>query len=422
MNTELRPKPTAEYFCNELARLYQFFKMYPSGNANLVTSAEKVAKIISDIGTPIRFSRIGDDLFVEETVMAHPARQVLKLFDAFTDNRWESVRVEPGIGAKGILKVLERISSGHTGTFTYAGFAAGSFALDDDEPAINEKATVATGLLSFGPMISELFEDMSNRKTGTWLRAHDTIATLMEYAMSGVDLFGPVTDLKDYDEYTFTHAINVSLLTTAMAKSVNVSDRVLNAMAIGALCHDIGKTKIPLEVLRKPGKLTEREKTLMDRHPSDGAAIIMSIPGPCPALVPTIAFQHHMMADGGGYPVVPVNKIPHPASLLVSIADAFDAMRTVRPYKPTPASQAQALSALLQMANEGVYIRMFLSVLFKLIGIISPGRKIVLTDGRTGVVLAEGEYDVLSPLVEADESEILDLSIPGMPQIDRILD
>lgn len=418
----MTPKATPEYFLNELARLYQFFRMYPTGNANLNASAEKVAKIIAGLGQPVRFSRIGDDLFVEETVITHPARQVTKLFDAFTDNRWESVRVEPDIGSKGILKVLERIASGHTGTFTYAGFAAGSFTLDEDETDIKEKATVATGLLSFGPMILELFEDMSNRKTGTWLRAHDTISTLMDYSMSGVDLFGPVTDLKGYDEYTFTHAINVSLLTMAMARYINVSDRVLNAMAIGALCHDLGKTKIPLEILRKPERLTPREKALMDRHPLDGAALIMNIPGPCPALIPTIAFQHHMMADGGGYPEVPLQKIPHPASLLVSIADAFDAMRTVRPYNPNPSSQAECLTILLKLTNDGIYVRMFLSVLFKLIGILTPGRKVSLTDGRTGVVLAEGEFDVLSPLVEVGGTEILDLSIPGMPQVEIIFD
>jgi len=138
--------------------------------------------------------------------------------------------------------------------------------------------------------------------------------------------------------------------------------------------------------------------------------------------VPIIAFQHHMRPNGGGYPNLPVQTVPHPASLLVSVADTFDALRTVRPYQTVPRSQAQSLTILIGLADSGVHHRLFISVLARIVGVIAPGRKLILTDGRPATVLSEGEFDALTPLVETADMEIMDLSMPGVPQIREVLD
>ncbi|HEY6009075.1 MAG TPA: HD domain-containing phosphohydrolase, partial [Geobacteraceae bacterium] len=217
-----------------------------------------------------------------------------------------------------------------------------------------------------------------------------------------------------------THALNVSLLSTAMARTMDLPDRMIDAVGLGALCHDVGKERIPVEVLRKPGKLTDEEKALMDRHPVEGAAKVLAVPGVVAPLVPVIAFEHHMRADGSGYPKMPVPHRAHPASMMVAVADTFDALRTVRPYQDHAFTPPGAMTILIREARAGRHHSVFVSVFARLVNIITPGRKVKLTDGRPAVVLATGEFDALAPLVETEEREILDLSMPGTPGLEII--
>lgn len=416
------PKPTPELFCTEMARLFQFHKMYPSGNMQVNAALHRTADVLADLGVPVRFSRIGQDLFLEESVLANPSRQVVKLFDAFAENRWESLKFSPQMGADGLFKVLERISSPEVGPFRTLGFAAGSISTEEGGDGLDSQAEKGVGYLGLFPLVQELMEDVASGKRGTWLRAKDTVKTLTEYMLSGTDLFGPVSELKDYDEYTFTHAINVSLISTTMARSLQVSDKIVDEIAMGALCHDLGKKTIPHDILNKPTKLTPEEKIAMDLHPVEGARMILESHGECPHLVPIIAFQHHLKPNGEGYPVLPVQQIPHPASLLVSVADTYDALRTVRPYQSTPITLPTSLSIMLDLAERGVHHKLFVSVLARNIGVLTPGRRVIITGSRPATILSEGENDALAPLVETDDMEIIDLALPGSPNIEKVLD
>lgn len=420
MTTALMPTP--ENFCTELARLFQFHKMYPNGNANVSTAAERTSKLIRDYGKPIRFSRLGQDLFVEDVVIANPSKQVTRLFDALTACRWESVKFGPEIGSLGIMRVIERIYTGQTGTWSCPGFAAGTFGVDEIGTDAFELARSGAGYMAFVPMVQELLEDVGNAKKSAWLRAHDVVRTLTDYMMEGTDFFGEVHSLKDFDQYTFTHAINVALVASAMAREMQVSERIVDAIMLGGLCHDLGKKGISTVVLNKPDKLTAEERAMMDRHPVEGARMILKAPGVTPPLVPVIAFQHHMRPSGGGYPVLPVPFNPHPASMLVSVADTFDALRTIRPYQSQPASQEHSLSVLIHLADTGVHHRIFISVLAKMIGLLKHGKKVQLSDGRAATILAEGESDSLMPLVETADMEIMDLSMPGNPKLVKIME
>src|SRR5205823_11946689 len=110
-----------------------------------------------------------------------------------------------------------------------------------------------------------------------------------------------LTTLKNYDNYTFTHMVNVSILTMGQARGLGIDGPLLREFGMAALMHDIGKVKTPLEVLNKPDKLTEAEFTIMKRHVVDGAEILRRTPD-MPTLAPVIAFEHHLRIDGNGYP------------------------------------------------------------------------------------------------------------------------
>jgi len=141
-----------------------------------------------------------------------------------------------------------------------------------------------------------------------------------------------LTDIRSHDDYTFTHAINVSVLTVAQARHFDLPAEKLHEFAIAGLLHDVGKLEVSGDIIRKPGKLTDEEFDAMKRHPFLGAKYLSRSPelGVLPAIV---ALEHHMHYQDGGYPRVSSQRPRNLCSLLASIADVYDALRTVRPYR-----------------------------------------------------------------------------------------
>lgn len=142
----------------------------------------------------------------------------------------------------------------------------------------------------------------------------------------------PLASLKQHDEYTYVHTINVGLLSAALAEGIGLSGDRLFDLTSAALLHDVGKRLVPIELLNKPGKLTDDEFKLVKSHPELGAKLLLSLPSISP-IVPIVAYEHHMNRTGGGYPNVAPGWKMHLASQIVQIADVFDALRTHRPYR-----------------------------------------------------------------------------------------
>jgi putative nucleotidyltransferase with HDIG domain len=142
----------------------------------------------------------------------------------------------------------------------------------------------------------------------------------------------PLLQLKEFDEYTTTHSLNVSVLSMGLAEYLEYNPREVRALGVAGLLHDIGKIRIPLEVLTKPGKLTDEERTVMNRHPADGARIIMQSDEDLD-LAAVVAYEHHVMLNGGGYPSMHYSRSCTLASRLVHVCDVYDALRTRRPYR-----------------------------------------------------------------------------------------
>jgi len=142
----------------------------------------------------------------------------------------------------------------------------------------------------------------------------------------------PLLQLKEFDQYTTTHALNVAVLAMALAQGLGVAKRQVRAIGVAGLLHDIGKIRIPLEVLTKPGKLTDDERRIMNQHPVDAAKIIMESEEEL-ELAAVVAYEHHIMLNGGGYPTVHYPRECTLASRMVHVCDVFDALSTTRPYR-----------------------------------------------------------------------------------------
>jgi putative nucleotidyltransferase with HDIG domain len=142
----------------------------------------------------------------------------------------------------------------------------------------------------------------------------------------------PLLQLKEFDQYTTTHSMNVAVLSMALAEYLGLSPSDVRTFGIAGLLHDIGKIKIPLEVLTKPGKLTDEERALMNEHPATGARMLLEAEEDLDLAV-VVAYEHHIMINGGGYPVLHYARDCHQASKLVHVCDVYDALRTRRPYR-----------------------------------------------------------------------------------------
>lgn len=142
----------------------------------------------------------------------------------------------------------------------------------------------------------------------------------------------PLVQMKEFDQYTTTHSLNVSVLTMALAEHLALPAREVRAFGVAGLLHDLGKVRIPKDILVKPGKLTDAERAVMQRHPVDGARIIIAGDKNLD-LAAVVAYEHHIMLDGGGYPKPHFGRGCHHASELVHVCDVYDALRTNRPYR-----------------------------------------------------------------------------------------
>jgi len=134
------------------------------------------------------------------------------------------------------------------------------------------------------------------------------------------------------------------VLAMALAEALGLSGPDVRSFGIAGLLHDIGKVRIPLEVLIKPGKFTDAERALMNRHPAEGARIILESEEQLD-LPAVVAYEHHIMLNGGGYPTLTFRRDCHQASKLVHVCDVYDALGTTRPYREAW-SQERALGYL----------------------------------------------------------------------------
>src|SRR4051812_1985774 len=193
-----------------------------------------------------------------------------------------------------------------------------------------------------------------------------------------------LTTLKDYDNYTFTHMVNVSILTMGQARALGIDGPLLREFGMAALMHDIGKVRTPLEVLNKPDKLTDEEFTIMKKHVVDGAEILRATPD-IPTLAPVMAFEHHLRIDGTGYPAGVKRPSLNLGTMLCSIADVYDAMRSQRKYQQAFPSE-RILEVLKR--NDGTQFDQNLVRRFtQLIGIYPVGNLVRLNTGEKAVVV-----------------------------------
>jgi putative nucleotidyltransferase with HDIG domain len=192
----------------------------------------------------------------------------------------------------------------------------------------------------------QTFEDTAAGKPIDVVTVRDLVQLLIHKVARSNAALGQILAVKQYENLTYCHSVNVSVLSLLLGKQVGLDDATQAALVEAALLHDVGKTQIPLDIVKKAGALDKQERKTIESHTTLGAEILVQTSGLHP-LTPTVALEHHRGVKGTGYPDLG-NAIPHPMSQIVSVADIYEAITGARSYQaPTPPERACLIMARL---------------------------------------------------------------------------
>lgn len=207
------------------------------------------------------------------------------------------------------------------------------------------------------------------------------------------------------DDYTFHHSLNVAVLCGVIGRWLNYKDQEFKDLVLAGLLHDIGKTQIPLEILKKPAELTSLEMNTMRFHTTRGYNLIKELE--VPQFILFAVLQHHERDDGSGYPLQVTGDKIHPVAKIVAVADTYDAMTSDRVYKKK-VTPFQAVDAIVQ----DMYNKLdpnICSVFLNNVRDYFIGNIVELSDGLRAEVVYLGKFSSARPTVKTTAGDFIDL-------------
>lgn len=217
---------------------------------------------------------------------------------------------------------------------------------------------------------------------------------MVESIQRNPDALVSLAQIKGYDEYTYVHSVNVGVLITSLAYAMGYPEEDLRQTCIGGLLHDIGKMRVPEEILNKPGKFTDQEFAIMKKHPEDGLAILKDLQD-IPLLAKTVIIEHHERYSGQGYPHGRSKGEIHEVGHIAAVADVYDAMTTDRVYRE--AWTPQRTLAMIFQGCDIEYSRRIVELFTRHLGIYPVGSFVRLVNGEMGVVVRVDNGEMLTP-------------------------
>lgn len=233
--------------------------------------------------------------------------------------------------------------------------------------------------------------------------ARKIIDEIIDKGVMALDL----ADLRTYDDYTYAHSVNVAVFCCAIGLGMDLCDADLNNLVTAALLHDLGKLKIPNEILNKPGRLTQEEYQIMKSHALLSYECI-SERWDIPSHIKTAVLFHHENVDGSGYPQGLDGKEQTIFTKILHVADVYDALISKRPYKK-PYAPSEASEYL--MGGCGImFDRTVVDTLLKYVPLYPKGTKVTLSDGREGIIYENSGLHNLRPVVRLMDGTMVDLA------------
>jgi putative nucleotidyltransferase with HDIG domain len=244
--------------------------------------------------------------------------------------------------------------------------------------------------------VTKVFEDVRLGTSINTAEAKQVVSAMVDVVAESADSLVWLTQLKNAHEYTLQHSVNVCILSLAFAHHLGYPKEQMQQIGLGALLHDIGKIRTPIDVLDKPGKLTDHEFEIMRRHPVDGWKMLRDKPEMSEASLEIVKY-HHERLSGRGYPEGRKADQLSTHVLLVAICDVYDAMTSDRIYQRGVPSTV-GLTAMHQLAPSE-FGKELMQEFIRCLGIYPVGSLVELTDRSLGIVMVNDPSNRLRPVV-----------------------
>ncbi|MCC8194210.1 MAG: HD-GYP domain-containing protein [Deltaproteobacteria bacterium] len=340
------------------------------------------------------------------------------LEEGYTEAYVDLSRCRPGTLSPELEALVPSVSAGDT---------AADFLPPPPRVALEEELPKARAVFSMSLNMAKDMMDTARRGTAADpAAAEPLVENILESLNRNADALFSLCKLRQTDDYTYTHCVNVSVLTVMFARGLGMNENALQAIGLGGLFHDVGKALIPTRILNAPRRLNDAEMTVMKRHPQLGCDYLRQYRN-APAEVNQVVLEHHEQYSGHGYPrSLPPDSISV-AGRIAAVVDVFDALSSKRVYKePMPLSKA--LSILYSMREKEFFPGMA-ERFIRLLGVYPIGSAVELEDASRGVVAEANTSAPMSPKVflvkDKDGKDcgriLCDLSNGACPPIRRII-
>jgi HD-GYP domain-containing protein (c-di-GMP phosphodiesterase class II) len=403
---------TAKTAFQQLSGLLKNVTIYPESHPFIIALAEKFIITIEGLlagRKEVSFYFVSGELFFE-TYSVPLDQSISMLVEHFTSREIGGIFFKPGLTSEELIRLAVLMSkepatlAAEGGIIAIAGRQNISHIelhrvvlVDKDAGStIKEEQKKATGLfLDAVESIKDVVQNVHLDKAMSTRKLNTIVQTMVDNVLDNRDALLGLTNLKMYDEYTFAHSVNTSILAISLGTFLSFEKPQIAALGVAAMLHDIGKVRVPIEIINKPSKLSDEEWESVKRHPVDGAMIASGIPG-VTKLAMVAAFEHHRHGPTA-YPRVDSTDAPHLFSQIVSLADAYDALTAARVYYSVQMPADQAIRILMKKRGSSfnpVLVKAFVNM----IGVFPIGTVLKLSTGEVGLVTHQTR-DLMRPRI-----------------------
>ncbi len=393
----------AKDIINQLAVFIRTAHIHDPGNVAVMTAVERFIATINPMierGNVLTLDLVGEFFYLNESRVRYSMEYLLNfdfLVREFKRRGLGSVTINRKISPEDVQTFLKSfISCSYSGSpfdtlsdemSKVDSLSVGPLKKIKEEGDVDVKKMVKKTYFNAVSFTKGVINKIKSGERVSLKKAKRVVESMVDMILEEEELLIGMTAIKDYDEYTYNHSVNVSILSVALGQRIGLSRKALTDLGLVALFHDIGKMEIPPEILNKPTNFNDDEWRVIKKHPFWGVRAILRLKGLDYTSVRTaiVAFEHHLNYDMSGYP-----KISRPLELdfyskIVSLADQYDAMTSSRVYSRVPMAPDKALSIMLERAGTQLDPLLF-KFFINMVGVFPIGTLVLLDTKELGLV------------------------------------
>lgn len=356
-----------------ISRTCQGIRLYPVEHPAVMRQLDSLLDALEPCfsqGVPVRFGIADDILFCNEELYTYPIQPEAEVRRFLEGVKITGLELHPGLSGEdlaGLFRLVRAGSlSGPTFTRTLKGEGVTHITLlggggEDETPEVPEETVEQVdpdAPIDFSEpvrvhnraleVVDNIFKDIRLGKIPAVEGAKEVVKQMAAMTIAEPSALFALSMIKDYDDYTFTHSVNVSVIALTVGRACGLSQEDLRKLGLGALLHDIGKLKVDINIINKPGKLSPTEFEAIKQHPREGAELVEHMSG-VDQDIRDMVYGHHRHFNQQGYPKAEQSTLS-PLVDMVTIADIYDAITTLRPYQ-RPMTPRQALNRMREMVG-----------------------------------------------------------------------